>query len=112
MHGLLVVMMSVGLAARASVAYAAEHTVDAPQLSSQILSPAASPASPYTEDALSGTMQPQQPTANPDCDDARPSSGSPRTIPSRFIRLSTTTSDVQCPIPTVAGPSTEQELHP
>jgi hypothetical protein len=26
--------------------------------------------------------------------------------------LSTTTSDVQCPIPTVAGPSTEQELHP
>jgi len=112
MHGLLVVMMSVGLAVRASVACAAEQTVDAPQVSSQILSPAASPASPHTENAPGGTMQPQQPTENPDCDDARPSSASPRTILSRFTRLSTTTTDVQCPIPTVAGPSTEQEFHP
>ena len=112
MQSLLVVLMSIGLAVGSSVAYAAEQTVGAPQLSSQILAPAASPASPHTEDALSGTTQPRQPTENPDCDDARPSTANSRTILSRFTRLSLTTSDVQCPIPAVTGPSTEQELHP
>jgi len=111
MQGLLVVMMTVGLAVGPSVAHAAEQRVDAPQSSLQNLSPA-SPAPPYTEDALSGTIRPQQPDENPDCDDARPSTARPRTMLSRFARLSTTTSDVQCPIPTVADPSTQQELHP
>ena len=112
MQSLLVVLMSIGLAVGSSVAYAAEQPVGASDVSSQNLSSATVPASPHTEDALSGTTQPRQPTENPDCDDARPSTANSRTILSRFTRLSPTTSDVQCPIPAVAGPSTEQELHP
>jgi hypothetical protein len=112
MQTLLVVMLSVGFAMGSSFADAAEQTVDAPHLSSQNLSSAAFLASPHTENAPSGTIPTRQPTENPDCDDARPSTANSRTILSRFTRLSPTTSDVQCPIPAVAGPSTEQELHP
>lgn len=111
MHALLVVM-SVGFAMGSFVAYAAEQTAETSQWSPQNHSPAASPVSPHTEGALGGTTQPPQPTENPDCDDARPSSARSRTAPSRFTRLSTTTSDVQCPIPTAIDPSTQQELHP
>jgi len=110
MRGLLTILMATGVVTGLSTVSAAEP-LEVQGSSSQHLSTAASPEQSAETKAMVRTTTPAA-DDNRDCEEVRSSNARPPTMLSRFARSSSSAPDVQCPIPTVDGLSTQEELHP